>query len=53
MFRDGWLQPGRLALLERNSGRLFVQVSLDYGDTWQRIPVRNENAVPDALRQLG
>jgi hypothetical protein len=53
MFPDGWLQPGRLALLERGDGRLFVHVSLDYGDTWRRIPVNNEKAVPDTLRQLG
>jgi hypothetical protein len=53
MFPDGWLQPGRLALLERNDGRLFLHVSLDYGSTWQRIPVSDEDAIPDALRQLG
>jgi hypothetical protein len=53
MFPDGWLQPGRMALLERNDGRLFVHVSLDYGDTWQRIPVTDEDAVPVTLRQLG
>jgi hypothetical protein len=53
MFPDGWLQPGRLALLERNDHRLFVHVSLDYGETWQRIRVSDEAAVPDVLRQLG
>ena len=52
-FPDGWLQPGRMALMESGDDRLFLHVSLDYGDTWQRIPVSDEAAVPDTLRQLG
>lgn len=52
-FPEGWLQPGRMALLERNEDRLFLHVSLDYGSTWQRIPVSGEQAIPDALRRLG
>jgi hypothetical protein len=53
MFPDGWLRPGRMALLERTDDRLFLHVSLDRGTTWQRIRVSDESAVPDTLRQLG
>ena len=49
----GWLQPGRMALLEPSDDRLFLHVSLDYGSTWQRIPVSNEDAVAGVLRGLG
>ncbi len=42
-----------MALLERNHDRLFLHVSLDYGSTWQRIPVRDEDAVAGVLRGLG
>jgi hypothetical protein len=52
-FPDGWLQPGRMALVERNHDRLFLHVSLDYGNTWQRIPVSDEDAIPDTLQRLG
>jgi hypothetical protein len=52
-FPDGWLKPGRMALLERVDDRLILHVSLDRGATWQRIPVSDEAAVPDTLRQLG
>jgi hypothetical protein len=51
-FPDGWLQPGRMALVERNHDRLFLHVSLDYGDTWQRIPVSGEDAIPNMLQRL-
>ena len=51
-FPDGWLQPGRMALAERNHDRLFLHVSLDYGNTWQRIPVSDEDAIPDTLQGL-
>jgi hypothetical protein len=52
-FPDGWLKPGRMALLERVDDRLILHVSLDRGTTWQRIRVRNEAAIPDTLRQFG
>jgi len=52
-FPDGWLQPGRMALVERNDDRLFLHVSLDYGKTWQRIPVSDEDAIPETLQKLG
>ena len=52
-FPDGWLQPGRMALLERNNDRLFLHVSLDYGSTWQRIPVSDEDAISGGLQRLG
>jgi hypothetical protein len=57
-FPDGWLEPGRMAFLERNflgrdDARLTLHVTLDQGATWQRIPVSDEAAIPDALRQLG
>jgi len=50
-FPDGWLQPGRMALAERNHDRLFLHVSLDYGNTWQRIPVSDEDAIPSTLQR--
>jgi len=52
-FPDGWLQPGRMALVERNDDRLFLHVSLDYGNTWQRIPVSDEDTIPETLQRLG
>jgi hypothetical protein len=52
-FPDGLLLPGRMALVERNDDRLLLHVSLDYGNTWQRIPVGDEDAIPDALQRLG
>ena len=53
MFPAGWLRPGRMAAIENNDGRLFLHVSLDQGESWQRIPVNDEAAIPDTLRQLG
>jgi len=41
-----------MALAERNHDRLFLHVSLDYGNTWQRIPVSDEDAIPDTLQGL-
>jgi hypothetical protein len=57
-FPDAWLEPGRMAFLERNffgpnDGRLTLHVTLDQGATWQRIPVSDEAAIPGILRQLG
>jgi hypothetical protein len=57
-FPDGWLEPGRMAFLERNfigrnDAHLTLHVTLDQGATWRRIPVSNETAIPAALRQLG
>jgi hypothetical protein len=52
-FPDGWLRPGRMALMERSDDRLYLHVSLDYGSTWQRIPVSNEGAVPRELDRVG
>jgi hypothetical protein len=57
-FPNGWLEPGRMAFLERNflgrnESRLTLHVTLDQGATWRRIPVSDEAAIPDALRQLG
>jgi hypothetical protein len=51
-FPDGWLQPGRMTLLEQSDDRLFLHVSLDYGNTWQRIPVSDEAAIPKTLQRL-
>lgn len=55
MFPAGWLRPGRMAVMEQSDPgkRMFIHVSLDRGVTWQRIPVDNDHAVSDALRQLG
>jgi hypothetical protein len=53
MFPEGWLRPGRMAAVEQNDGHLFVHVTLDQGESWQRIPVSDEDAIPDVLRQLG
>jgi hypothetical protein len=53
MFPVGWLRPGRMAAIENSDGRLFVHVTLDQGESWQRIPVHDEAAIPDTLRQLG
>lgn len=57
-FPDGWLEPGRMAFLERNllgshDVRFTLHVTLDHGTTWQRIPVSSEATVPEALRQAG
>jgi hypothetical protein len=52
-FPDGWLRPGRMAVLEHSDDRLILHVSLDQGTTWQRIPVLDEAAIPDALQRLG
>lgn len=52
-FPDGWLKPGRMALLERVDDRLILHMSLDRGSTWQRIRVSGEAAVPGVLRRLG
>ena len=53
IFPSGWLVPGRMAVIENSDGRLFLHVSLDQGVSWQRIPVNDETAIPDTLRQLG
>jgi hypothetical protein len=53
MFPAGWLQPGRMAAIENSDGQLFLHVTLDQGDSWERIPVDEEAAIPDTLRQLG
>lgn len=52
-FPDGWLKPGRMAVLERTDNRLILHVSLDRGTTWRRIRVSDEAAVRDTLRELG
>lgn len=51
-FPDGWLEPGRMAVLENRDDGLILHVSLDHGATWQRIPASDESALPDTLRQL-
>lgn len=50
----GWLRPGRMVVTEGfdPGDQMAVHVSLDYGVTWQRIPVVSQDAVADALRQL-
>jgi len=53
MFPEGWLRPGRMAAVEDSDGHLFLHVTLDRGESWQRIPVSDEAAIPDTLRQLG
>lgn len=53
MFPAGWLGPGRMAAVENSGGHLFLHVTLDQGESWQRIPVSDEAAIPDTLRQLG
>jgi hypothetical protein len=53
MFPAGWLRPGRMAAIENREGRLLLHVSLDLGASWQRIPITDEAAIPDTLRQLG
>ena len=57
-FPDGWLAPGRMALLERDfvgrgDSRLTLHVTFDGAVTWQQVPVRDEAAIPDALERLG
>lgn len=55
-FPLGWLQPGRMAVGEQGDGRRedqnFVHVSLDYGVTWQRLPVGDGETVADVLQRL-
>jgi hypothetical protein len=52
-FPDGWLTADRMAVLQDTRGRLTLHASLDGGATWQHVPVSDEAAVRDALRQLG
>lgn len=56
-FPPGWLQPGRMAFVERSDGRQrnqnFVHVSLDGGATWQRIPKKDGATIADVLQPLG
>jgi hypothetical protein len=52
-FPDGWLAPGRMALLEHQDHELLLFVTLDQGAHWQAIPVDGEDAIPQALQQLG
>ena len=53
MFPAGWLGPGRMAAVEDSDGQLFLHVTLDQGESWQRIPVSDESAIPATLRQFG
>jgi hypothetical protein len=53
MFPDGWLQPGRMAAIENSDNRLFLHVTLDHGESWQRIHVSDEATIPHTLQQLG
>lgn len=53
MFPPGWLKPGRMAAVEDSDGHLFLHVTLDQGESWQRIPIGDEAAIPATLRQLG
>lgn len=52
-FPDGWLRPGRMVAVEESGDYLVLHVSLDHGDTWQRVQVSDEQAIPDTLRRLG
>lgn len=52
-FPEGWLVPGRMALLEHGEDRLILHVSLDYGNSWRAIPIRDEMAIADRLQELG
>jgi hypothetical protein len=54
-FPPGWLQPGRMAVVEQfdPGNRTAVHVSLDGGTTWQRVPVTGQRSPTDVLRQLG
>ena len=54
-FPPGWLQPGRMAVVEETdapAAATFVHVSLDTGATWQRIPVTDGETVADVLQRL-
>ncbi|RYU13481.1 hypothetical protein [Nocardioides iriomotensis] len=42
-FPDGWLRPGRMAAAEQRVDGLVLHVTLDYGATWQRLPLRSDN----------
>lgn len=56
-FPSGWLQPGRMAVVEQSDGRRedrsFVHVSLDYGASWQRFPVGDGETTSGVLQELG
>jgi hypothetical protein len=54
-FPAGWLEPGRMLVAEqRPSGsRIVLHVTLDGGETWQQIPLRNDSLVTAVLRDLG
>lgn len=53
---DGWARAGRMVVAELRDDRLedqmFLHVSLDSGDHWQRIPVAGEEDIADALQRL-
>lgn len=42
---QGWLRPGRMAAVEYtdNGEPQFVHVSIDYGATWQRVPIDTDD----------
>ena len=50
-----WFTAERMAVIELGGGQgraVALHVSLDLGDTWQRIPVTEDNTVDDVLAQL-
>jgi len=51
-FPDGWLEPGRMAVLERAGKWLTLHVSLNRGASWRRVRVRREAEIPDRLWTL-
>ena len=57
-FPPAWLQPGRMAVLEQTDDgqrkdQTFVHVSIDYGVSWQRVPVADGESTTEVLRQVG
>jgi hypothetical protein len=54
-FPEGWLRPGRMVLAEQTSSgsRIVLHVTLDGGETWQEVPLRDDSLVTEALRDLG
>lgn len=50
-----WFTAERMAVIERGGSKglpVAVHVSLNRGDTWQRIPVTEDNTVDDVFAQL-
>lgn len=54
-FPAGWLQPGRMVLAEQtpSGSGIILHVTLDGGETWQEVPMRDDSLVTGVLRDLG